>query len=80
MGQELSGPAPQPLATILLEHDAASDELFAAGTLGGEMFNQFFAKHELKLALENGSAVKRGASGAAVVIELEQYGRQQVKC
>ena len=79
-GRVLAGPAPQPLAAILLEHDAASDELFAVGTLGGEMFNQFFAKYELRLALENGGTVKRGVSGAAVVIELEQYCRQQVKC
>lgn len=79
-GRVLAGPAPQPLAAILLEHDVASDELFAVGTLGGEMFNQFFAKYELKLALENGGAVKRGVSGAAVVTDLDQYCRQQVKC
>lgn len=76
----LAGPAPQPLAAILLDYDPGSDELTAVGTLGGEMFNQFFAKYELKLALENGGAVKRGVSGSAVVTELEQYCRQQVKC
>lgn len=76
----LAGPAPQPLAAILLEHDAASDELSAVGTLGGEMFNQFFAKYEMKLALENGGSVKRAVAGSAVVTELEQYCRQQVKC
>src|SRR3954466_2272966 len=31
----LAGPAPQPLASILLEWDAALDEIFAVGTLGG---------------------------------------------
>jgi Rieske Fe-S protein len=30
----LAGPAPQPLAAILLEHDAKTDELSAVGTLG----------------------------------------------
>ncbi len=75
----LAGPAPQPLAAILLEHDARSDELTAVGTLGGEMFNQFFAKYELKLQLE-GSAVRAPASGSSVVQELENYCRQQVKC
>ncbi|MGH8705445.1 MAG: (2Fe-2S)-binding protein [Burkholderiales bacterium] len=76
----VAGPAPQPLAAILLEHDAGSDELFAVGTLGGEMFNQFFAKYALRLALEHGDAQRRAASGACVVQELEEYSRQQVKC
>ena len=75
----LAGPAPQPLAAILLEHDARTDELAAVGTLGGEMFNQFFAKYELKLQLE-GSAARMPASGTLVVQELESYCRQQVKC
>jgi len=79
-GRVLAGPAPQPLAAILLEHDAASDELTAVGTLGGEMFNEFFAKYEFRLALDNGGAPKRPVSGNAVVTELENYCKQQVKC
>lgn len=76
----LAGPAPQPLAAILLEHDAASDELFAVGTLGGEMFNEFFAKYEFKLAMDHGGSPRAPVSEAAVVQELDQYCRQQVKC
>jgi Rieske Fe-S protein len=76
----LAGPAPQPLAAILLEHDAASDELYAVGTLGGEMFNEFFAKYEFRLALDNGGAPRRAVQGSAVVTELENYCKQQVKC
>ena len=79
-GRVLAGPAPQPLAAILLEHDAASDELTAVGTLGGEMFNEFFAKYEFRLALDGGGAPKRPVSGSAVVTELENYCKQQVKC
>ena len=79
-GRVLAGPAPQPLAAILLEHDAASDELTAVGTLGGEMFNEFFAKYEFRLALDNGGSARRAVSGSAVVTELENYCRQQVKC
>jgi arsenite oxidase small subunit len=75
----LAGPAPQPLATILLEHDARTDELTAVGTLGGEMFNQFFAKYEMKLSLEGG-APRAAAATTSVVHELENYCRQQVKC
>ena len=76
----LAGPAPQPLAAILLEHDPKSDELTAVGTLGGEMFNQFFAKYQFRLTLENGAAPRTAASGTCVVHELENYCRQQVKC
>jgi len=76
----LAGPAPQPLAAILLEHDPKTDELRAVGTLGGEMFNQFFAKYAFRLSLENGGAPRAAAPAACVVQELENYCRQQVKC
>ncbi len=79
-GRVVAGPAPQPLAAILLEHDPKTDELAAVGTLGGEMFNQFFAKYEFKLALENNGAVRRPVTGSAVVTELDHYCRQQVRC
>jgi Rieske Fe-S protein len=75
----VAGPAPQPLAAILLEHDAATDGLTAIGTLGGEMFGQFFAKYEMKLALE-GAGSRAQAAGTCVVQELESFCRQQVKC
>ena len=76
----LAGPAPQPLAAILLEHDAKTDELTAVGTLGGEMFNQFFAKYEFRLTLEHGSAPRKAAAATCVVEAMENYCRQQVKC
>lgn len=76
----LSGPAPQPLAAILLEHDAATDELFATGTLGGEMFNDFFRKYEMKLTLDMGGKAKLGVGDACQVSELDNYCRQQVRC
>ena len=76
----VAGPAPQPLAAILLEHDAASDELHAVGTLGGEMFNQFFAKYNFKLHLEYGAEVREAAGDSVTVLPIEDYCRQQVKC
>jgi len=75
----VAGPAPQPLAAILLEHDPATDELSAVGTLGGEMFNQFFAKYAIKLSLEGG-APRASAAATSVVHELDNYCRQQVRC
>jgi arsenite oxidase small subunit len=75
----LAGPAPQPLAAIVLEHDAATDEVYAVGTLGGEMFNDFFQKYEFKLALEH--PMPRVQVGASCVVQpLDNYCKQQVKC
>jgi arsenite oxidase small subunit len=78
-GRVLAGPAPQPLAAILLEWDRQKDEIQAVGTLGGEMFNEFFSKYEFRLAMEHG-APRRPVAGACVVQELDLYCRQQVKC
>ena len=76
----VAGPAPQPLAAILLEHDAAKDEIHAVGTLGGEMFSQFFDKYAFRLQLEHGAAAASSVGTSIVVQELENYCRQQVKC
>lgn len=76
----VAGPAPQPLAAILLEHDAKTDELHAVGTLGGEMFNEFFDKYAFKLQIEHGDTARSTAGTACVVQPLEDYCRQQVKC
>jgi Rieske Fe-S protein len=77
----LGGPAQQPLAAILLEHDKTDDRLYAIGTLGGEMYDAFFAKYEFKLALEYGDKrARQPVGGSAIVTELQQYCRQQVQC
>ena len=76
----VNGPAPQPLAAILLQHDAREDALYAVGTLGGEMFNAFFEKYEFKLAIDYGGSRRQQVTGRAVVKELELFCKQQVKC
>jgi len=77
----LAGPAPQPLAAILLEHDAASGELAALGTVGAEQFDAFFRKYEFKLAMEHGPAKAQKAIGpTSVVRELTQYCKQTIQC
>jgi arsenite oxidase small subunit len=79
-GRVVAGPAPQPLAAILLEYDPADDSLSAVGTLGGEMFHQFFDKFRFRLALDIGPSAHQAVSGSAVVSPLEHYSRQLVKC
>ena len=76
----VAGPAPQPLAAILLEREAKSDEIFAVGTLGGEVFNDFFDKYAFRLSLEHGNSARAAVGGSCVVQELENYCKQQVKC
>ena len=77
----LNGPAPQPLSAILLEHEGSNDGLYAVGTLGGELFNAFFAKYELRLELDYGSGRPRQRVGAqSVVTELTSFCKQQVRC
>jgi len=76
----VAGPAPQPLAAILLEHEPATDELFAVGTLGGELFNEFFEKYAFRLEMELGRTARVAVNGTSVVQPLENYCRQQVKC
>ena len=76
----VAGPAPQPLAAILLDWNAATDELHAVGTLGGEMFNDFFTQFEFRLALEHNGQGRTAVAGSSVVQPLDDYCRQQVKC
>ncbi|HEY6241872.1 MAG TPA: (2Fe-2S)-binding protein [Burkholderiales bacterium] len=76
----LAGPAPQPLAAILIEHDPKSDGLSAVGTLGGELFEEFFSKYEFRLALDYHGHPKTAVEGRSIVSELTEYCRQQVKC
>ena len=76
----LSGPATQPLAAVLLEHDPATDELYAVGTQGGELFDRFFQKFEMKLAIDHGGRAKQSSGDACLVQEIEQYCRQLMRC
>jgi arsenite oxidase small subunit len=77
----LSGPAPQPLAAIMLAYDPATDGLSALGTVGAEQFDAFFAKYEFKLALDHGGTnAKRAVGATAVVRELQQYCKQTIQC
>jgi Rieske Fe-S protein len=76
----LSGPAPQPLSAVLLHHDARADTLSAYATLGGELFEQFFNKYEMKLSLEVGPRARNAVSVQAVVRELAKYCKNSIQC
>jgi arsenite oxidase small subunit len=78
--QVLSGPATQPLCAVLLEHDAKADTLTAHATLGGELFDAFFRKYEMKLSLDVGPKAKQAGAGQSVVRELEKFCRNPIQC
>ncbi|SVC96306.1 uncharacterized protein METZ01_LOCUS349160, partial [marine metagenome] len=80
-GRVLGGPAPNPLAAILLEHDPQTDHLFAVGVAGKSMFASYFETfgHRLELEFKN-QVVDQAVEDAAEVIPLESYCARQVLC
>lgn len=77
----VGGPAPQPLAAIVLEYDAPTDALTATGTVGAEQFDAFFRKYDFKLAMDYGKNKARESVGSTVVVrEMTQYCRQTIEC
>ena len=76
----LSGPAPQPLCAVLLEHDPRADTLTAHATLGGEMFHEFFRKYEAKLSFEMGARAANAVAGQTVVRNLDRYCKNPIQC
>jgi arsenite oxidase small subunit len=76
----IAGPAPQPLAAVLLEWDAKSDQLHAVGTRGGEMFRAFFAKYAMKLELENGGGTPQPSGATVAVRPSASYSKQWQTC
>ena len=64
----LSGPAPQPLAAILLDYDGATDSVAALGTVGAEQFDAFFRKYDFKLTMEYGHGKARMPVGRGAVV------------
>lgn len=76
----ISGPAPQPLAAILLDYDPKSDELYAIGTFGGEKFNDFFQKYDFKLSMEMGGRAKEVVTATTRLSDLAAYSAQTASC
>jgi Rieske Fe-S protein len=76
----IDGPAPQPLAAVLLEWDAGTDQLHAVGTRGGELFDAFFAKYRAKLEIETGSGQRKPSAATVVVQPAAAYSRNWRSC
>ena len=68
------------LCAVLLAHEPKADTLTAYATLGGELFDEFFRKYEMKLSLDVGPKAKNAVAAQAVVRELERYCKNPVVC
>lgn len=79
--QVMGGPAPQPLAAILLEHEKHSDNLYATGIYGGDMFDKFFDTFRVRLELEHlTSEIRKEVVDTTAVVPVAEYCQTQVLC
>jgi len=79
-GAVLSGPAPVPLASIVLE---VSDDgqVFAVASKGTDQYDRFLDKFGFRLAMEYGVTDVRARVGeTTVVTPAETFSSQQVRC
>jgi len=80
-GRVLGGPAPQPLAAIELEYDAAEDRFYARATIGGEMFDRYFSNFHDRLVLQYGRTdIDQTMTGNTELMRLSDYTERQVNC
>ena len=77
----LAGPAKFPLAAVVLEHDKATDELFAVGMVGSELYREFFKAYRKELRKEFGrSKYKKRVEGDVVAMPISEYSEDAIQC
>ena len=77
----LTGKASQPLAAIRLEHDAATDELYATGMYGADLVDEFFKKFKSKLNQDFGiGKYREPASGTVQAMPISKYSKEADLC
>ena len=77
----LGGPAPQPLASVLLEYDETDDALYATGIHGGDMFDKFLTEFAMRLSLEYGTTdIRKLVTDTSTTTPLADYCQNQVLC
>jgi len=77
----LGGQATHPLTAIALEYDAATDEVYAVGTRGQEIYEDFFKAYKQVLNEDYGRGqYKTLIEGQAPVSLLKEFVSMQVRC
>jgi Rieske Fe-S protein len=76
----LAGPAPQPLAAVVLEWNERDDSLHAVGLRGGAVFAAFFDKYAFQLDLALGPRARALAGPQVLAQPAAAYSRQWQSC
>lgn len=77
----LSGPATQPLPAIALEHSKEDGALYAVGTVGADVFEEFFDDFKRELREEHGRGkARQEIEGIAPVVPLDGYTGHEILC
>ena len=80
-GKVLTGKASAPLPAVRLEHDAATDELYATGMSGAEVIEDFFKANRAKFNREMGfGKYKHEVKDTAQTILLSKYSAEVDAC
>jgi arsenite oxidase small subunit len=80
-GKVLTGKASQPLPGIRLEHDPATDEIYATGMYGADLIDDFFKKFKVKLNAELGfGKYKEEVTGSTQAVPLSKYSASADSC
>lgn len=80
-GRVIGGPAPQPLAAIELEYNAADDSFYSTGTIGGEMFAKYFERFSDRLVLEHGRTdIDSATLGTTDLVRLADFTDNTISC
>jgi Rieske Fe-S protein len=73
--------ATQPLAAIVIEHDAGTDEIYAVGVAGGLLYDEFFRSYKRALLAEYGpGGAKEEVKDAAPTTLMSKYTGGADKC
>ncbi len=78
-GKVVEGPSPFPLTTIVLKYE--NSKIYAIGTLGKELFEEFFDafKPDLRKLYKSSKRAKK-LMDICKVVELEEYTKEIIKC
>ena len=78
--KNISGPAKQPLASIVLEI-AEDDSIWAVAVLGPDMFHRYFNefKPEMKQYYGGKRKAKKHVKDSALMVTLSEYSKEQIQ-
>jgi len=79
--KQIAGPADQPLAAIVLEHNQEDDTLYAVGVLGSDKYHEYFKAFRTEMKKEWGGRrkAKKKVKNSAVVSKLNEYTKEIIQ-